>query len=40
MIKKVAKVWRKIWEENKEISKKGEVGSNRNVEEERTRYWT
>jgi len=25
MMKKAAKVWRKIWEENKEISEKGEA---------------
>lgn len=34
---KAAKVWRKIWEENKEISEKGRQGSSRNVEEETTR---
>ena len=37
MMKKAAKVWRKIWEENKEISEKGRQGSSRNVEEETTR---
>lgn len=40
MMKKAAKVQRKIWEENKEISEKGRQGSNRNVEEETTRSLT
>ena len=37
MMKKAAKVWRKIWEENKEIPEKGRQGSSRNLEEETTR---
>jgi hypothetical protein len=42
MMKKAAKVWRKIWEENKEISEKrrGRQRSSRNVEEDTTRSWT
>lgn len=37
MMKKAARVWRKMWEENKEISEKGRQESSRNVEEETTR---
>ncbi|KAG8363171.1 hypothetical protein BUALT_BualtMtG0004800 (mitochondrion) [Buddleja alternifolia] len=42
MMKKAAKVWRKIWEENKEISEKrrGRQRSSRNLEEDTTRSWT
>ena len=40
MMKKAAKVWSKIWEENKVLYKKGEARFYINVEEDRTRSWT